>query len=83
MTKVPSDKLIKKLLLSMKQNYPNIYEVILSGRNRFMVKALVNLNKQNPGEKILVIVGAAHKVGMINLLDKVELIERFPEGDLI
>jgi len=73
LTKVPSEKLIKKLLKSMKQNYPSIYEVILEGRNRYMVKALININKKNPGEKILVVVGAAHKTGMEKLLSKYTL----------
>lgn len=73
LTKVPSEKLIKKLLKSMKQNYPSIYEVILEGRNRYMIKALININKKNPGEKILVVVGAAHKTGMEKLLSKYTL----------
>lgn len=73
LTKVPSEKLIKKLLKSMKRNYPSIYEVILEGRNRYMVKALININKKNPGEKILVVVGAAHKNGMDKLLSKYTL----------
>jgi pheromone shutdown protein TraB len=70
LAKVPDSKLIDKLIDQLKIRYPNIYQVLVDDRNKFMVRALLNIQKKNPESKILVIVGAGHKKGMEELLAK-------------
>lgn len=75
---IPEQELINKLILEVKNSYPNIYKTLIDERNHFMSKKLVILHKKNPSKKILTIVGAGHKEEMEKLLveynKKIELI---------
>ena len=70
LTKVPSAELIKKLTGLMKEKYPNIYHVLVYERNVYMAKNIIHLIKYNKDKKILVIVGAGHVEGIVELLNK-------------
>lgn len=72
--KVPADSLLKKILAQLKGRYPSIYKVLVEDRNKYMVKQLVLLMKENPRKKILAVVGAGHKEGMEKLLLKVDIV---------
>ena len=54
--------------------YPSIYNVLVEERNRYMIKKLIKLLRENPDQKILVIVGAGHEEGMKELLLKVDVV---------
>ncbi len=72
--KVPAKDLIEKMMLQVKENYPSVYKVLVEERNRFMVRQVVKLLRENPGKKIVVVVGAGHLQGMQELLKKVEVV---------
>ncbi|MBT4651582.1 hypothetical protein HOC13_03610 [Candidatus Woesearchaeota archaeon] len=74
LSKVPEEQLIEKLIQQLKDRYPNVYKALLSDRNKYMVKKLTKLQKDHPDQKILVIVGAGHKKGMISLLHKIDIV---------
>lgn len=69
-SKVPTEKIIKKLLHDVKKRYPNIYKVLVLERNEFMAKKLAILNKQFPDKKIVAIIGAGHEREIIELIKK-------------
>lgn len=69
-TKVPEDELVEKLTKLMKNRYPQMHKVLIQERNEVMTKRILNIHKNNPDKKILVVIGAGHKKGMQELLDK-------------
>jgi pheromone shutdown-related protein TraB len=70
LAEVPEDELIKKLMLQLKQRYPNIYTVLVAERNTYMAKKLYKLIQEHPEKKIIAIVGAGHAEDIISLLKK-------------
>ena len=70
LTKVPSKKLIKTLVNKMKNDYPNVYRVLLHERDSVMADNVLRMMKQEPDKKIMAVVGAAHMDGIIKLLRK-------------
>ena len=74
LTKVPDQKTIDSLIKQLEERYPNVYKTLITDRNKYMVKELVKLLRENKEKKILVVVGAGHKEGMENLLKNVEII---------
>lgn len=68
LSKVPSKKLIKRLLMEVRERYPNIYMVLVEERNIIMAHNLNNLMQQNPDKKILAIVGAGHEDEILRLI---------------
>lgn len=64
LARIPPDEFIKKILLDMKSRYPGLYKALLDDRNKYMAKRIFLLLRDNPGEKILVIVGAGHVEGL-------------------
>lgn len=68
LNKIPEQEIIEELTLEMKNNYPNVYRVLVSDRNVYMARALAKLLKANPDKKILAVVGAGHVKGMTELL---------------
>ncbi|MBT3298429.1 hypothetical protein HN385_05875 [archaeon] len=87
LSKVPEEELIEKLLSQLNKNYPNIYKSLVSDRNRFMSKALLKLQRNNPNKNILAIVGAGHKKEMNRIIaknwHKLNLPENVPEHEKI
>tara|TARA_Y100000310_G_scaffold345388_1_gene464386 strand:+ start:952 stop:1641 length:690 start_codon:yes stop_codon:yes gene_type:complete len=70
LNKVPSKKIVDKMIKEVKVRYPNLYLVLVKERNIFMAKKLMHLIKLKPEDKILAIVGAGHEEEMIKLIKK-------------
>lgn len=72
LNKVPSEKVVKKLIEDTKEKYPTVYQVLIEERNKFMAKALYKLTHLYPKKKILAIVGAGHEEGIIGELKSIK-----------
>jgi pheromone shutdown-related protein TraB len=72
--KVPEKEIITKMINQMKRRYPSVYKALVEDRNKYMVRKLVKLLRDNPKKKILCVVGAGHKEGMEKLLLNVEVV---------
>lgn len=72
LNKVPSEKIIEKLMKETKKNYPNVYTVLVTERNRYMGKALYKLMHLFPDKQILAIIGAGHIKGIIGELKSIK-----------
>jgi pheromone shutdown protein TraB len=57
---------LRPLLSSMKERFPESYEVFVESRNRRMLAALLSKNPQNA----VIVVGAAHSEGIKELAEK-------------
>jgi len=68
LTKVPSRKVIKKLVGQVKKRYPNIYKVLIEERNNVMAENLRKIMEMYPDKKILAIIGAGHEDDIIRLI---------------
>lgn len=68
LSKVPPETLIKKLLLGVEQRYPNIYHVLITERNLFMVRKLRQFQQKYPDHVIIAVIGAGHEDGIKALL---------------
>ena len=68
--KVPSEKLIKKLMSEVKKRYPNIYRVLVLERNDYMAHKLAILLQRFPDEQIVAVIGAGHEREIVTLLKK-------------
>lgn len=73
LSKVPNDRLVEELIFIFEKQYPQLYDVLVEQRNEYMVKRIVALVEKYPESKILAVVGAGHKKGIINLLQKQSL----------
>ncbi|MCB9362334.1 TraB/GumN family protein [Candidatus Woesearchaeota archaeon] len=67
---VPNDELITRLTSMLKVQYPGIYTALIHERNVYMVDKLKILLQKFPDQKILAVVGAGHKEGMLELMKK-------------
>ena len=74
LSKVPKDELIKKMMLQMKERYPNVYKTLVEDRNKYMFKHIVTILRKFPEKKVLIIVGAGHKEGIEEMLNKVDVV---------
>ncbi len=74
LSKVPQDEIIEKMMLQLKNHYPNVYKTLVEDRNKYMVAQLVKLLRANPEKKILAVVGAGHKKGMEELLLRIDVL---------
>ena len=68
--KVPSEKLIEKMILKVEKRYPSVYNVLIEERNKFMAKKLHIFMNRFPDKNILAIVGAGHSEGIIKEIQK-------------
>lgn len=62
----PSDDVVEQLLGELQQQYPRLYRALVSERDIYMARALVHLAEQNPGKRLLAVVGKGHVPGMLN-----------------
>ncbi len=67
-TKVPSEKIIVKMMEIMKKRYPNAHLVLVDERNRIMAANIKRLIEQNEGSTIVAVVGAGHQAEIERLL---------------
>ncbi|MDK2849851.1 MAG: hypothetical protein PWP03_128 [Candidatus Woesearchaeota archaeon] len=68
--KVPKDEVVVYLIKELKKSYPCLYKVLVEDRNKFMANKISSFVEKNPDKKILVVVGAGHKDGLIKLLKR-------------
>jgi pheromone shutdown protein TraB len=68
LTKVPSNKIIVKMIGVLQKRYPGLYKALVDERNHYMVNRLIALYKRHPEAKFLVVIGAGHAEGMEKLL---------------
>ncbi len=59
--KVPSKKLVAKVLGRLKVRYPGIYSALVEERNVHMASALADIMRKNPETNVLAVVGAGHE----------------------
>ncbi len=70
LTKVPDERVIKKLIKEVKDRYPNVYKILVKQRNYIMAHNLFNLLEKNKDKKVLAIVGAGHEKEILDLIKK-------------
>lgn len=68
--KVPSKEEVAQLIDLIKDVSPVMYDILITGRNKYMCRQLLSFVRQNPGKSVLVIVGAGHVPGMLAILKK-------------
>ena len=68
LTKVPSKKMIKKLIKKVKERYPSVYRVLIEERNYVLAANLRQLMQENPKSKIVAVIGAGHEDDVYNLV---------------
>ncbi|MBW3002975.1 TraB/GumN family protein [Candidatus Woesearchaeota archaeon] len=68
LTKVPEQELIDRLMVEVKEKYPNFYKVLVSDRNKVMARKISALMQTNPEKKLLAVVGAGHEKEMLELI---------------
>ncbi|RLI86433.1 MAG: TraB family protein [Candidatus Altiarchaeales archaeon] len=55
----------------LKKEIPNTYKVLVDERDRYMAHTLHRIQKENPSAKILAVVGAGHKRGISEYLERI------------
>ena len=60
----PDEETIKELLIYVEQAVPELAEVLIHERNRYMAQRLVELQERHPDKSILAVVGAGHLPGL-------------------
>jgi pheromone shutdown-related protein TraB len=69
LTKVPDEVVIRKLIGMVRLRYPSIYRILVEERNTVMAQNLSALMRNNPGKKILAVVGAGHETELLSLVE--------------
>jgi len=59
---------IQSLISNVEKEYPEVFGVIISDRNKNMAESIVNIIKCNPNKKILTIIGLGHMHGIYEIL---------------
>ncbi len=67
--KVPPEEIIEKLLGYVEKRYPEIYTVLITERNAYMVRKIQQFQRKYPEKIIIAVIGAAHVSGMKKLLE--------------
>ena len=65
---VPEHEIVEKLMLQLKDRYPNLYYVLIEERNHVMAKNIYNIMSKNPEKKILVVIGAGHERDLLKMI---------------
>jgi len=68
LSKVPENRIIEFAVQQFKKEFPYLYNVLVDERNKYMSQRISELKPKF--ENILVVVGAGHKQGIQNLLEK-------------
>ncbi len=68
LSKTPSDQIVEQAIEMLKNEFPNLYKVLVEDRNIYMAEKIKELQKHF--EKIVVVVGAGHKKGLGNLIEE-------------
>ena len=70
LAKVPSQKVIDKLIEEVRVRYPNVYHVLVAERNEYMARRLARIRQQFPDDLIVAVVGAGHERDIAELLKR-------------
>ncbi|MBU2560719.1 MAG: TraB/GumN family protein [Nanoarchaeota archaeon] len=70
LSKVPEKELVRKLIIQLKDRYPNVYDVLVRERNTIMANNIAKLMHKYPDETVLAVVGAGHEEDMIEMVRK-------------
>ncbi len=70
LTKVPSERVVEKMIRYLKIRYPKLYKVLVRDRNHFMVRNIVRIIADPDVRRMVVVVGAGHKSGMMKILSR-------------
>lgn len=70
LTKVPSRRIIKKMVAQLKERYPNVYKVLIEERNEVIANNIKRLVDADSDKKILVILGAGHVDDVLEMIKK-------------
>ncbi|MCK4669876.1 MAG: TraB/GumN family protein [Nanoarchaeota archaeon] len=70
LTKVPTERIIRKMMVKVKKRYPNFHKVLVEDRNKYMAQKMANLMAFYPEKKVLAIIGAGHVKEIIALTKK-------------
>jgi pheromone shutdown protein TraB len=70
--KVPDQSVINKLTGYLKDNYPNIHQVLIVERNKVIANNLYKLSNFYPDKKIIAVLGAGHVDDVIDLIKDFE-----------
>jgi pheromone shutdown-related protein TraB len=65
---VPKAEIVNVLMEQMKTRYPSIYKTLIVERNQVMAKNIYKIMSENPDKKILVVIGAGHEQGLLDLV---------------
>ncbi len=68
--KTPPDEMVEKILKKTKDRYHGLYKVLVDDRNMVMANRILGILKKEPDKNILVVIGAGHKEGLIEKLEK-------------
>ena len=64
-----TEETILKIISTLKDNVPELYDILIHKRNQYMVNKLIQL-KEKGYENIIIVIGAGHMPGMIELLQQ-------------
>lgn len=68
LTKVPEEKLIRRLTARVKRDYPSFYKTIIEERNEYMAKNLYKLMNTEKEGSIIAVIGAGHEKELLELV---------------
>ena len=80
LTTIPDRKIIKNLTNRLKERYPNVYKVLIEGRNIVIASNITRLMNSFPDKKILVILGAGHVDDVLELVKEPRISFSFKFG---
>ncbi|MGM5480977.1 MAG: TraB/GumN family protein [Nanobdellota archaeon] len=66
--KVPPEQMIERLMKILKKQFPTMHEVLVEERNHYMARRAARYLKLNPEKKLMIVVGAGHKVELGELI---------------
>lgn len=70
-SEIPDDEVIDELIGELKEEFPEIYEVLMEERNEYIVEALRKVDEENEGD-VVAFLGAAHVGPVRRMLDEVD-----------
>ncbi len=74
---------VEKVISIIRTRMPYLYTVLVDERDRYMAISLYNLQINNPYKRILAVVGAGHKKGILRYIKNIERGKRFGIDELI
>lgn len=67
---IPEEEMVEEMVKEVKFKYPEIYQVLIDSRDKYMAKRLIELCKKRPKQDIIAFVGAGHRKGIETYLQE-------------